>query len=257
LLNAAMPASMALLEREKNRRGLATPEARAAFKAGLREAVNRIADGDTKRQYMADLLAQADALTRPKREPYVGFGGRTAAPLPASAELRANVVRRPRPAAESFLKAAIDYPGVRARFGDWIDRLDIADPELAAIRTALQALSGAEDAPETIDRTALSLHLTRSGNERAATRLQAWPRARAAAGAELEAEWLALVTREVVMPAIKEELAELRPLADAGDDAAFSRFQALSREAREIEARAREAKLEDVKTDDAAEDLVA
>ena len=72
----------------------------------------------------------------------------------------------------------------------------------------------------------------------------------------MEAEWLALVTREVVLPAIREELAELRPLADRGDDAAFVRFQALSREAREIEARARDAKSEDVQ-DNAADDLVA
>ena len=54
------------------------------------------------------------------------------------------------------------------------------------------------------------------------------------------------------MPAIREELAELRQAAaDGDDDDAFARFQALSREAREIEARAREAKLDDVQEDDA------
>ena len=64
------------------------------------------------------------------------------------------------------------------------------------------------------------------------------------------AEWLALVTHQVVAPAIREELAELRERAAAGDDAAFHRFQALNREAKQIEARAREAKMDD----DVAED---
>ena len=60
----------------------------------------------------------------------------------------------------------------------------------------------------------------------------------------------------MVLPAIREELAELRAAAAEGDDDAFARFQALSREARDIEARAREAKLDDVQDDD-ADDLVA
>jgi hypothetical protein len=60
----------------------------------------------------------------------------------------------------------------------------------------------------------------------------------------------------VVLPAIREELAELRAQAAEGDEAAFARFQALSREAREIEARAREAKL-DESHDDLSDGLVA
>ena len=90
--------------------------------------------------------------------------------------------------------------------------------------------------------------MQRSGETRALARLSRWPKPRASEGTEggdLETEWLALVTREVVLPAIREELAELRPQADGGDEAAFARFQALSREAREIEARAREVKLEE------------
>ena len=87
---------------------------------------------------------------------------------------------------------------------------------------------------------------------RAAARLLGWPQPSAReAGAgsqfsnELETEWLALATREVVLPAIKEEMAALRAQVDAGDDDAFARFQALSKEAREIEARAREARLDE------------
>ena len=255
LIASAAQASDALFQRESARRPLSTPEARADFKTRLKEAVNRIADADTRRLYFTDLMARADALLRPpKREwnrdprPY----GQRGAPEPgASPELRAAAARRPRPDAESFLRAAVDHPAVLSRYGEWIDRLAITDPDLAAIRAGLQALSAAEDGGQTIDRAALSLHLTRSGDERAAARLSRWPKPRAAAdqsqaadGADLETEWLVLVTREVVLPAIKEELAELRPRADRGDDAAFARFQALSREARDIEARAQEAKLE-------------
>ena len=58
------------------------------------------------------------------------------------------------------------------------------------------------------------------------------------------------------MPAIREELAELRMAAAQGDEPAFARFQALSREAREIEARARASRQDDVQ-DDNAGDLVA
>jgi hypothetical protein len=104
---------------------------------------------------------------------------------------------------------------------------------------------------------------------RAAARLLGWPQPfflRKGAetspqlAGELETEWLALATREVVLPAIKEEMAALRMAVDDGDDEAFARFQALSREAREIEVRARESRLDDKPRDDdslEAGDLVA
>jgi DNA primase len=252
LLAAAAPASTALFEREKNRRPLTTPEARAAFKNALRDAANKIADADTKRLYFTDLMARADAAVRTERPPFVpnqsggNFRRGPAAPLPASAELKAfSAAGAARPAAESFLCAAADYPNVLTRFSEWIERLAIPDPELAAIRAALLSLFEAAEDPQTIDRAALSLHLTRSGQERAAARLSRWPKPRPLSGgdADVEAEWLALATREVVLPAIREELDELRAQAGRGDDAAFARFQALSREARDIEARAREVKL--------------
>jgi DNA primase len=260
LVMGAVPASDALFEREKARRELATPEARAAFKAALREAVGRIADPDTRRLYFSDLLARADALLRAQRPPFVpgGFTRGPAPPAPATAELKALHAARPRPAAENFLRAAVDYPGVFARFSDWVDRLAIPDPDLAAIRTALISLSEANEAAAGIDREALKLHLTRLGQERAAARLSQWPKPRSLTdGADVEAEWLALATREIVLPAIKEELGELRARAEGGDDIAFSRFQALSREVRDIEARCREVKLEGPEEDNNAEGLVA
>jgi DNA primase len=256
LVAAASPASDALFEREKSRHGLATPEARAAFQAALKAAANRIADRDTQRAYFSDLMGRAAALLRSQRPAPAPGGGyqRPGAPPGVSAELKARAASvQPRPAAERFLQAAVDHPGILSRYGDWIDRLAITDPDLDAIRGALSCLADASEGATAIDREALSLHLTRLGQERAAARISRWPRAKSPIeGVQVEAEWLALATREVVAPAIREELAELRRAAADGDDAAFARFQALSREAREIEARARESKLDETAEDDDA-----
>lgn len=274
LLEAAAPASTALFEREKNRRPLTTPEARAALKNALKDAANKIADADTKQLYFRDLLARADAAIRTERPPFVPYqpnpqgGGnyqrrdRNAPPVP-TAELKAHTATAAaRPATEAFLRGAASSPEVLQRFGDWLDRLIIPDPDLAAIRAALVALAEQGDA---IDREALSLHLTRLGQERAAARVSRWKNdekppgqsARRTHGQETKPEeWLAIVSLHVVLPAIREELAELEALAAQGDDDAFVRFQALRREARAIEARAREVKLEELRDDDPG-DLVA
>jgi DNA primase len=261
---AALPASEALFEREKSRQPLDTPESRAAFKNALREAANRVADAETRKLYFGELMSRAEALLRAQRpaytppQPGAPYQRGPKGPAPVTAELKAIAAARPRPAAENFLRAAVDYPHLLTRYGDWIDRLAIADPDLAAIRAALLSFSEPQDDAQTIDREALSLHLTRLGQERAAARLSRWPRVRPLAeGLDMEAEWIALATREVVLPAIREELGELRHAAAEGDEAAFVRFQALSREARAIEARAREAKLEETSTDDGADGLVA
>lgn len=258
LIAAAAPASDTLFEREKARHGLATPEARAAFQAALKEAAGRIADRDTQRAYFSELMSRANAALRAQRPPFQPGQPwqRNNAPPPATAELKAALASaRPRPAAEDFLRAAADFTGILDRYSDWIERLDIADPELEAVREALLALSHAEIRGETIDRAALTLHLTRSGHERAAARVSRWPKARPAApGADVEAEWLALATREVVLPAIREELAELESLVADGDDSVLPRYQALKREALDLERRARTS---DTETDSAAGGLVA
>ncbi|MFZ2030808.1 MAG: DNA primase [Vitreimonas sp.] len=265
LLAAAAPASTALFEREKNRRPLTTPEARSAFKNALKDAVNKIADADTKRLYFADLLARADAAVRTERPPFQpyqpGQGGNYRrdrnVPAPPTAELKASAAVPPRPATEAFLRGAVSSPEILERFGDWLDRLVITDPDLAAIRAALFDVAERGSA---IDRDALSLHLTRLGQERAAARVLRWKHDEKPPGLngrrthERETkpeEWLAVASLHVVLPAIKEELAELETLAASGDDDAFARFQALRREARSIEARAREAKLDEVHDDDA------
>src|SRR6185295_10164025 len=111
-----------------------------------------------------------------------------APPVP-TAELKAhNASASARPAAESFLCYAADYPNVLARFSEWIERLAIPDPDLAAIRAALISLFEGTEDPQTIDRAALSLHLTRSGQERAAARLSRWPKPRPLTGANADVE---------------------------------------------------------------------
>jgi DNA primase len=275
VLEAAVPASDALFEREKNRRPLTTPEARAAFKNALKEAANRIADADTKQLYFRDLLARADAAMRAERPPFVpnqapqpgaGFRRGPPPPAPPTAELKAAMAAPARAAAENFLRAAADFPAEIAPYADWLERLHIADPDLEAIRSALVALFEAQTGAESIDRAALSLHLTQSGQERAAARVSRWkhdqkpPGVKPRPARETEAkpeEWLALASLHVVLPAIREELAELERAAAEGDDEAFARFQALRREARLIEQRAREAKLDDDVQEDNAGGLVA
>jgi DNA primase len=262
LIAASVPASEALFAREKARHGLATPEAQAAFQAGLKDAIAKIADRETQRAFFSELMSRANALVRSQRAQHApnqraGYG-RNQPPPGVTAELKAHAsAHRARPAAENFLHAATDLPGILAAHGNWIERLAIADPDLAAIRDALLALADDPNAGAGIDRATLSLHLTRSGQERAAARVSHWPKSKSPPeGTDVGAEWLALATREVVAPAIKEELAELRQAAAGGDDSAFARFQALSREAREIEARAREAKLDEAQEDE-ADGLVA
>ncbi len=249
LIAAARPMSDVLFEREKAK-GLATPEARAAFQAALKDAANRIADPDTRRAYFSEMMSRANAALRNERPPFKP-GQRRDAPAPATAELKALAAAPRVPAAERLLEAALDHPAVLEAFGEWIDRLAIADPDLAAIRAAMSALLEAAEGAAAIDREALSLHLQQSGQERAVARLSRWAKP-SAAGANAGVEWLAQVTREVVLPAIREELEEVRARAVGGDDKALARFQALSREAHAIEARARAAKLEDTEENQAA-----
>ena len=276
LIAKAAHASDALYEREKNRRPLDTPEARAAFKAALRECANKIADAETKKLYLSELLRRADDSFRPKwtpnpprpsqqqgGQPQYGGGkggkyGKFQPPAPATPELTAKVaagIRVTDP--ERYLRAVIDY-GLGHRLGEMLDRLDLVDAELEAIRAALFALMDGAGPEQAIDRAALSLHLQHSGETRAFARLSRWPKARTTGdgAAELEASWLALVTREVVLPAIREELAELRVLVEAGDVDAFARAQILSREIRAIEARPLELSM-DENPQNAADDLVA
>jgi DNA primase len=252
MIAAAPGAADALFAREERRGPLKTPEQKAAFKDRLKQAVFRIQDEETRRQYLRDLMARADALLRPPARPYErGKGGGYGRPPQTPAltpELKAKTAAgggRARFVAEDLLRAAVDRPAILEQSLEWIDRMKLADPELSVIRAAIQALTHAEAEHGAVDREAVSRHLVTMGEERALARISRWPAAKVPAGDEAaEAEWLARMTLEVILPSIQEEMAAARRKADAGDPAAFELFQALGREARALKAQALDASAE-------------
>jgi hypothetical protein len=161
-----------------------------------------------------------------------------------TAELKARQAAGPRfLAMENFLREAIDRPALAEKFGDLLARLALEEPGLAAIRDAILDLADASGVQK-VDREAVSRHLKERGEERAAARVSAWPpyRTPGPAGAPdgvdeaaAEAEWMAAITLDVVLPALREEMAALAAAADRGDEAAFERFLMLDREARRID----------------------
>lgn len=249
LIAAALPAFDALFAREERRAPLTTPEAKAAFKDRLKQAAFRIQDDETKRQYLRDLMARADAALRPPPRPFeprrqgsFGPGGFKPGPGPVTSELKAKAaVTRARLGAEDFLRAAIDHPSFFEEFGEWIDRMTLADPDLVAVRAAIQALTRADAELGIVDREAVCLHLTSLGEERALARISRWPKATIPAGDGAEAQWLARMALEVILPSIQEEMAAIRPRAENGEPEAIQLFQALGREARALKAQALDA----------------
>lgn len=204
LLAQARPAVEALAEREIRREPLTTPEQRAGLKQRLREAAGRVQDEGTRREYLRDLLARADAALNqslPRREwkprerrpegsggggQGGGYGGGGSGPgggrrfgperLPSpTAELRARVQATPRPgtrpAIEQVLRGACESPQVLDRGAELLAELAIADPDLDRIRDALLHL---RTTGEPVDQEALSRHLAQSGEESAAACVRAW-----------------------------------------------------------------------------------
>jgi DNA primase len=266
IIAAATPAVAALFTRERDRETLDTPERKSGFKKRLRDAASRIADEDTKKLYLSDLLRRADEVLRPapaQGQPYQGGQRRAPGqqqrrpqkgqrwwepPVQATEELKARQAGGPRHlAAEKLLCEAVDRPVLLEKFSDWVARLPLPDAELDAIREGMLDLLD-DAAAQPVDRDALNRHLISLGEERAAARVAAWPQAgpKASGGAgggkpkvedeaSIEAEWLTLVTHDVVLPALKEEMAALAAAADQGDAAAFERFLLLDKDARKIE----------------------
>jgi DNA primase len=248
LIEAAIPAAQRLFEREKDRTPLTTPEARAGFKARLKEAAGRIADEETKGQYLRELLRRADEALgqgrrgtpqgRPgKAGPNGGWAkGRMTQAIVATAELKARLTSIPSAKIENLLREATHLPTVLDAAADTLAEIDIADPDLSAIRHALLNLhfSGAE-----VDQTTLKSHLTAQGEERAQTRVSRWPAPLAGdAGKpptqeEMErriANWRAELAAVSAAPQIDADLADARTqLADENDGDAFTRAIALAR----------------------------
>jgi DNA primase len=246
LLGAARPAAAHLFERERAREPLNTPERKSSFKKRLREAAQRIVDEETRRLYLAELMARAEEALRPPPRPGAAPKGghrrggyQPPEPRP-SAELKARQAGSKRHlAVETVLREAVDRPMLAERYADWLARLPIPDQDLLAIRDALLDLLEAGSA-QAVDRAALSRHLRARTEERALARVASWPLAKTRAeDAAVEAEWTALVTLDVMTPALKEELAALRA-GDLDQDAeAFERAWRIGSDALEDQKRRR------------------
>jgi DNA primase len=199
LLSAAQPAVVALFERERTRRPLDTPEARADLKQRLRICAQKIADEETRRQYLADLLSRAFGACAPQgagaRErafsrPSERLRGKgTPGPTP---ELKAQAARRRDAVLEELIRTAVDHPTLLDRGADALARLGSLDEELEKIKSAILSLWFHT---QSVDRASLRLHLRRSGEARAAARVDAWPRPKISIE-ELEGDWMALATAE-------------------------------------------------------------
>ncbi len=276
LLGAAKPAVEALFERERDRESLDTPERKSGFKKRLREAAQRIEDGETAALYRAELFARADALITaaqarpgPARAPAPGrrgpgergeWRGRAGAngafarpPALATAELKPLAAPGQRQdAKEGLIREAIDLPQLLERWSESFSALPLADPDLIVLRDEALNLFSAQ---QTIDRSALSRHLTHLGEERAAARVLRWPQPHP--GRDLgavEAEWIDLVQRDVAEPARKQEMAALRASGDLDSDPdAFARAWKVGSDALHVE-RERRAREDESSKDGASAD---
>jgi hypothetical protein len=149
-----------LFQREAAAKPLTTPEAKAGFKARLKKAAGAIADEETKKLYLRDLLDRADALLKPPpKQPYQpkpftprpvqnaaprgGKGGRGQRPGPflpppiPTPETKAALAKPALQDYERLLGGCLDHPALAA---DHVELLvEIAFPEgpLTAIRDAV------------------------------------------------------------------------------------------------------------------------
>ena len=159
-LSKAVPSIEALFQREAAAKPLTTPEAKAGFKARLKKAASAIADEETKKLYLRDLLDRADALLKPPpKQPYQpkpftprpvqnaaprgGKGGRGQRPGPflpppiPTPETKAALAKPALQDYERLLGGCLDHPALAA---DHVELLvEIAFPEgpLTAIRDAV------------------------------------------------------------------------------------------------------------------------
>jgi DNA primase len=258
LLKTAAPAVEALFEREKARRSLTTPEARADLSRRLKEAAGRIQDPETRRQYERALndkvfdLFRWTPQARPAK-PSTPRGRGAPAPVKPTAELRTLTTVQRQTQLEDMVRLAVDHPRVLRHGLDRFAALPIPDPDLDQVRHAVLDLWAASKA---VDRAAVSHHLLASGQERAAGAVLRWhppgskadrpnqtpspaasePPEAAAEGVEqdekpglseaeardIEAEWMAFLTLEVSDPQVMEEVSKARSADLDSDDAAFA-----------------------------------
>jgi len=181
LLENARPAGEALFEREKNRKPLDTPEARADLKKRIFEATARITHEETRRQYQRMLGDKAFELFRPApRPPWVkGAGGgkgtrgpRPEAPAQPTDELKRLTGLQRSTLLENMVRMAVDNPFVLRAGADLFAQVVLEGADLDHIRHAVLDLWAAS---KTVDREALSHHLQRAGLDSASRRVLHWP----------------------------------------------------------------------------------
>lgn len=186
-LQAAVPASRFLVQREVARQPLTTPEARAGLKRRLKDACGRITDDDTKASYFKDLLAQADRAIRDSER---GAPTPGAPPSPQRGKPASTPWRRPDQSPRlsqelvatggkalsdpitHILRIATDNPHLLDHGADQLAALPIQDSALDAVRHALLDLWSAGGV---VDRGALSRHLHSRQEDRAQSRVLLWP----------------------------------------------------------------------------------
>lgn len=225
LLATAIPADEALFLREKGRRPLDTPEARADLQKRLKDVAARIADPDTRRQYDRAFNDRYYALVRTApRAPFVK-GARAARgqepPATPTPELRALAQIQRSSQLEGMVRLAADHPYVLRAGADVFASLPIADRDHDLIRHAILDLWAAS---KPVDRAAISHHLLSAGHQGAAGAVLRWPPpvgAKRREGApetpppeeeaqKIEAEWLAFLTLDVTSPQVVKEIDEAR-----------------------------------------------
>jgi DNA primase len=153
VLDTARPLVALLWQRETEGQVFDSPERRAALDRRLRAALAQIGDPGLRAHYADEIRALRGALFVPARRPQAPGRGRRGpfvdpAPTPA---LRASSLAAPGTLSDEGLREAVvlatlaRHPALLPRFEAALDRLDVADPDRAALRDALVAAAGAAD----------------------------------------------------------------------------------------------------------------
>ena len=275
-LTQAVPAVEALFQREAALKPLTTPEAKAGLKARLKKAAGAIADEETRKLYLRDLLDRADALLRPPpKQPYTpkpftprpppgaaprgAKGGRQGRPGPflpppvPTPETKAALSKPVLHDFERLLGGALDYPDLAADHAELLAEISFPEGPMTALRDALLA-AVAEGAPS--DRSALAERLSRTGLVDAARIITHLPpliseRSETVKDSQAEAVRAALLAEERQTPAqmkapgatsarVAKRASARRTLSHDGAGEARPQFARLAHELYERAIRARE-----------------
>jgi DNA primase len=149
VLEAASPLGDALFGLLKEAAGTTTPEQRAAFRARLIDAANKIADKGLAAEYRKDLLDRYFAAFRRGAAPPRTSAGRAARPIPALAGADTERMR-------TLTAILLRHPALLPRLEEAFATLPLPTPA----RRVLGALQSYGDAAESLDFNGVIAHLT-------------------------------------------------------------------------------------------------